>query len=99
MLSVLRIGRTCASTARSVRHQFVGTKVILVSTRGLHWPLSRLICRSCLDCDLFVVSPLTGEYRGQADRTCTHKSRLLGNRWLPQTTCAGVRAQRPYFPT
>src|SRR5262249_12662845 len=22
-------------------------------------------------------------------RACTHKSRLLGNRWLPQTTCTG----------
>ena len=45
----------------------VGTKVILVSTRGLHWPHSRLIRRSCFDCGVFVVSPLTVEYPGQSD--------------------------------
>jgi hypothetical protein len=31
----------------------------LVSTGGLHWPHGCLIRRSCLDCGLFVVSPLT----------------------------------------
>jgi len=36
-----------------------GTKIILVSTGALHWPHSCLIRRSCLDCGLFVVSPLT----------------------------------------
>ena len=27
-------------------------------------------------------------------RACTHKSRLFGNRWLPQTTCAGCARRR-----
>src|SRR5262249_57366896 len=36
-----------------------GTSIILVSTGRLHWPHGCLIRRSCLDCGLFVVSPVT----------------------------------------
>src|SRR5262245_42303869 len=37
------------------------------------------------------------EALAQARRaTCAHKSRLLGNRWLPQTTCADCAFRRSF---
>jgi hypothetical protein len=50
----------------------------------LHWPPSRLIRRRYLNCDLFVVSPLTVEYWGQAagpGRSRPHMAHPFGSNW------------------
>jgi hypothetical protein len=39
-----------------------------INPRFLHWPLSRLICRSFVDCDLFVVCPMKYRFSGEAKR-------------------------------
>src|SRR5262249_7728284 len=72
--------------------------IILVSTGALHWPHSCLIRRSCFDCGLFVVSPLTLDIRPVA---------LVGRGWCETNRLAahmsgwqsmpsdGQRSKRP----